>query len=233
MYKMHNWSNNNAPPINDTNLNEMEVGIASGYTYVASCSSGASASAKTLTISDFATSVMTASPGQPFVLYVRFTNGSTSDTMTIKINSGTARNVNYRSSTSGISALKINANDVVAFVYDGTVYHLLGAISIPPSDLITPARGGTGRTTLTSNAILAGNGASNIKMIATASGAFFATSANGAAQFGTLPIAQGGTGATAAATARTNLGVPTIYKGTGNPSASTGANGDLYFKYTS
>lgn len=72
------------------------------------------------------------------------------------------------------------------------------------------ARGGTGRSTLTANAILAGNTTSAINMIATASGALYATAANGAASFGTLPIAQGGTGKTTALEALTNLGGPSI-----------------------
>ena len=69
------------------------------------------------------------------------------------------------------------------------------------------ARGGTGASTLASNAIVTGNGTSAVKTVATASGAFYATAANGAAQFGTLPIAQGGTGATSASAARTKLDV--------------------------
>ena len=80
---------------------------------------------------------------------------------------------------------------------DGTL--LTDASSLNPAKLssaVSVSKGGTGRTTLTSNAIIAGNGTSNVKMIATASGALYATAANGAAQFGTLPVAQGGTGAT-------------------------------------
>lgn len=67
------------------------------------------------------------------------------------------------------------------------------------------ARGGTGRDTLTANAIIAGNATSAVKQIATASGALYATAANGAAQFGTLPIAQGGTGRTSAPSMLVNL----------------------------
>lgn len=63
------------------------------------------------------------------------------------------------------------------------------------------ARGGTGKATHTSNAVLTGNGTSAVNNVATASGALYATSANGAAKFGTLPIAQGGTGATTGAAA--------------------------------
>lgn len=60
------------------------------------------------------------------------------------------------------------------------------------------ARGGTGKATHTSNAVLTGNGTSAVNNVATASGALFATAANGAAKFGTLPLAQGGTGMTSA-----------------------------------
>lgn len=58
------------------------------------------------------------------------------------------------------------------------------------------SNGGTGRSTLTSNAILAGNSTSSVKMVTTSSGALYATSSGGAASFGTLPVAQGGTGQT-------------------------------------
>ena len=76
------------------------------------------------------------------------------------------------------------------------------------------ARGGTGRNTLTANAVLTGNTTSAVNQISTASGAFYATEANGAAKFGTLPVAQGGTGATDAATARANLGAAAASHGT-------------------
>ena len=56
------------------------------------------------------------------------------------------------------------------------------------------SHGGTGKTTHTANAVLTGDTTNAVKNVATASGAFYATSANGAAKFGTLPIAQGGTG---------------------------------------
>ncbi len=56
-------------------------------------------------------------------------------------------------------------------------------------------RGGTGKTSHTSNAVLTGNGTSAIKNVGTKPGAFYATATNGSPQFGTLPIAQGGTGA--------------------------------------
>lgn len=102
------------------------------------------------------------------------------------------------------------------------------------------SKGGTGKTSVTKNAILAGNASSTtgaLAAIATASGALYATAANGAATFGTLPVAQGGTGATSAAGALTNLGAAaashthaasditgtlgTAHGGTGNTSVDT------------
>lgn len=82
------------------------------------------------------------------------------------------------------------------------------------------ARGGTGKETHTSNAVLTGNGTSAVNNVATASGALYATSANGAPKFGTLPIAQGGTGATTASAARTNLGVAGYEEVAGTPTAT-------------
>lgn len=73
--------------------------------------------------------------------------------------------------------------------------------------IISVNKGGTGKTSHTANAVLTGNGTNAVKNVATAKGAFYATSANGAASFGILPVAEGGTGATTAETAQTNLGV--------------------------
>lgn len=82
------------------------------------------------------------------------------------------------------------------------------------------AKGGTGRSTLTSNAILTGNGTSAINMVATANGACYATSANGGIGFGTLPIAQGGTGQTGRATSTTISNIATAASGFSITSAS-------------
>ena len=76
----------------------------------------------------------------------------------------------------------------------GVVYY--SAANTAPSIVseLPVSHGGTGRNTLTSNAIITGNNTGNVNMIATADGAFYATASNGAAKFGTLPVAQGGTG---------------------------------------
>lgn len=66
------------------------------------------------------------------------------------------------------------------------------------SGTLPVARGGTGKTTHTSNAVLTGNGTSAVKNVSTASGALYATSSGGEPHFGKLPIAQGGTNATTA-----------------------------------
>lgn len=82
-----------------------------------------------------------------------------------------------------------------------------GAGGITANGTISVAQGGTGNTTLTSNAVLCGNGTSAIKKVATASGAAYATSANGALTFGTLPVAQGGTGETTLQALRNSMGL--------------------------
>lgn len=64
------------------------------------------------------------------------------------------------------------------------------------SGILKVGNGGTGLGSLTKNATLVGNDTSNVKLITSASGAYYATSANGEPQFGTLPVAQGGTGKT-------------------------------------
>lgn len=231
MYQLHNWVNGAPPAINASNLNDMDLGIASGCTYMATCNSAADSIAKAITITNFASSRLLASPGVPFVLYVMFANGSSSETMTIAINGGSSKTVKYRNSSLNINALSINANDVVAFIFDGTSYNLLGAISAPLL-LLDVAHGGTGRNSLTANAIIAGNGTGQVQMITPSVGALIATSQNDLASFDIVPVSLGGTGSTSAASARTSLGIPTVYTGTGTPSSSTGSNGDIYFKYT-
>lgn len=66
--------------------------------------------------------------------------------------------------------------------------------------------GGTGKTSHTTNALLAGNDVSAVKNIATGNGALYATGANELPQFGTLPVAQGGTGASGISSASINTG---------------------------
>lgn len=96
--------------------------------------------------------------------------------------------------------------------------HAAGDIT---SGTLPVARGGTGATTFTSNAVLCGNTTNAVKSVATANGAAYATSANGTLTFGTLPIAQGGTGKTSALAAITALGGASILsQGTNIPDGS-------------
>lgn len=78
--------------------------------------------------------------------------------------------------------------------------------------VIPVSKGGTGRTTNTSNSVLTGNGTNAVQNVASANGAFYANATNGAPKFGTLPIAQGGTGKTTAAEALAALGGISIKK---------------------
>lgn len=90
--------------------------------------------------------------------------------------------------------------------------------------IATVAQGGTGRSDLTVNAILVGDGTNQVKMISLAEGALaIGDATNGVAgllgtgalfadtsgipQFGTLPLTAGGLGATTAQGARDNLDV--------------------------
>ena len=69
------------------------------------------------------------------------------------------------------------------------------------------SKGGTGKTSFTTNAIITGNGSGDLTEVTTAAGAAYASSADGVLTFGTLDVPYGGTGATTAAGARTNLEV--------------------------
>lgn len=69
------------------------------------------------------------------------------------------------------------------------------------------ANGGTGKTSLTSNAILLGNGTSAIKTLNSVAGALFSQGNGNLPAYGTLPIAYGGTGKTTAAGVRNALGL--------------------------
>ena len=127
--------------------------------------------------------------------------------------------VPYGAQTHNLGLIDKKWNAVYATTFYGNLdsSNLLGAVSVD--------KGGTGATTLTSNAIIAGNGTSAVKTIATASGALYATAANGAAKFGTLPVAQGGTGATSASSARTNLGLGTAAIKDSTTSVTSGSTG--------
>lgn len=84
-------------------------------------------------------------------------------------------------------------------------------------EAIGVAAGGTGRQSLDTNALLAGNGTGQVKMIGTSgTGVLQVNSANQEPSFGTVPVAFGGTGVT-------TLNALTNLLGLGNASVS-GAN---------
>lgn len=70
---------------------------------------------------------------------------------------------------------------------------------------LSTANGGTGRTTLTSGAILYGDGTNAVGLLV-GTGAVYATT-SGSPQFGTLPVTCGGTGVTSLSALKTNLGL--------------------------
>ena len=70
---------------------------------------------------------------------------------------------------------------------------------------LSTANGGTGRTSLTSGAILYGDGTNAVGLLV-GTGAVYATT-SGSPQFGTLPVTCGGTGVTSLSALKTNLGL--------------------------
>lgn len=108
---------------------------------------------------------------------------------------------------------------------DGTITEIDVDDLLLKDAAIAVQNGGTGRNTLTVNAVLLGNGTDQIKMVTVQQGSVLVGGDNdtglneargvgvlyalteGAPQFGTLPITLGGTGAISAAAARQNLEV--------------------------
>lgn len=72
-------------------------------------------------------------------------------------------------------------------------------------ETVPAENGGTGRTTLTSGALITGNGTGAVGQL-TGTGAVYAES-NGNPQFGTLPVSCGGTGVTTLDSLKTAMGL--------------------------
>lgn len=125
------------------------------------------------------------------------------------------------------SRVQVNARlaDSLKAVVDGTVREFDVDDFILKTATIMVNNGGTGRQTLTLNAILLGNGTGQVKMVTVEEGAIILggdateglkglkgtgalyAATDGAPQFGTLPLTAGGTGGTTAEQARENLEV--------------------------
>lgn len=121
------------------------------------------------------------------------------------------------------------AEALVKLNSDGEVEDTIEFDDVFLTDMIASvAQGGTGRTTLTSNAVLTGNGTSAVNQVATASGALYSASSGAAPTFGTLPVAQGGTG-------RTTIPARSVVIGNGTSAATyaSAASGALYSTGTS
>ena len=108
-------------------------------------------------------------------------------------------------SNGGTGATSVAANKIFAGSTSGNAtapsFRSLVEADIPSlsaskigSGTLGVARGGTGASSLTTNAVILGNGTSALKAKASGKGAFYATSANAEPQFGVLPVDQGGTG---------------------------------------
>lgn len=112
--------------------------------------------------------------------------------------------VDLRAITNNTSATAVTAS--TNLITANTLYYHTGNSNIVTVGTISSGTwqgtkvavsyGGTGQSSLTSNATLVGNGTSAVKLISSASGAYYATDTNAQPQFGTLPVAQGGTGRT-------------------------------------
>lgn len=94
---------------------------------------------------------------------------------------------------SGLKRVQINALAATK-LSDGTDTIEIDDIVLTTA-IIDVAHGGTGRKTLTLNAVLVGDGTNQVKLIPATLGAFFVDTDGGAPKFAVLPVAQGGIGA--------------------------------------
>lgn len=154
-------------------------------------------------------------------IYLTLSTANTAaSALTLNINNTGAKSIYINGAASSSSNYTLPAGTYLV-KYNGTAYYfrtddylttgnLVGNVSGTANNVtgtVAVNHGGTGRTTLTSNAVLTGNTTSAVNMVTTANGALYATSSNGAAKFGTLPIAQGGTGKTSAIEAAIAFGL--------------------------
>lgn len=79
---------------------------------------------------------------------------------------------------------------------------------VQDGDLMEVRVGGTGKTSVTANALLIGDGTNAMKEVASTAGVLQVDEDGDAPMYDTVPVKFGGTGGTTAAAARTKLGVP-------------------------
>lgn len=109
--------------------------------------------------------------------------------------------------------------DSTTIISGGKEYGTQPTLSDIGGTVLSTTKGGTGATTLTTNAVLIGNSTSAVKTINTANGAFYATGSNLAPKFGILPPNQGGTGQVSTNLAA-NAFINALTEGTSDPKDS-------------
>lgn len=80
---------------------------------------------------------------------------------TLNVNTQGVRNIVFQNGTA-LTANTIIANSIIDVMYDGSSFLLMGSLTTLP---IPASQGGTGRTTLTANALIVGNGTGQVQFV--------------------------------------------------------------------
>lgn len=130
----------------------------------------------------------------------------------VKGQDGNIANISYQGSGNAVSNLTyVNRNLTVVKDYQfATETYAANADNIS-SGTIKVTNGGTGLNTIQQNAIMIGNGTSNVKTINSAKGTLYSTGTNAEPRFNILPSSLGGTG-------REGLTTNAVLVGNGNDS---------------
>jgi len=80
---------------------------------------------------------------------------------TLNVNTQGFKNILFQDGTA-LTANAILANAIIDVMYDGTQFLLMGALTSLP---IPASQGGTGRSTLTANALIVGNGTGQVQFV--------------------------------------------------------------------
>lgn len=105
-----------------------------GIKHYGVCSSGVSAPGKEVTVYPYGSTSGTAAPfelEQGAHITVKFTAGNTAATPTLKVNTTTAKNIQYKGSnlpagTTAAGKYSIEPNQILDLIYDGTAWQIVG-----------------------------------------------------------------------------------------------------------